>query len=502
VTSNRAPLNIGRVCAVLVGSRGDGMTEARLSALLLEDSEDDAKLVMFELEATGFDFDYERVTNEVDFRERLSSFPDVIIADYTLPSFGAPEALRILRELGVDVPFIVVTGSISDDKAASCMREGAVDYLLKDRLARLGPAVRRALRDKGARRPPSRERPALAVAREAGCEPKGHERKAFAIVGESPALRQVLSLARAVAPTKASVLVHGESGTGKELIARAIHSDSDRARGPLVKVNCASIPNELFESEFFGHVKGSFTGAHRNRVGRFELAAGGTLFLDEVGEIPLDMQAKLLRVLQEGEFERVGDDRTLRADVRVVTASNRDLEAEVERGRFRRDLFYRLSVFPIYLPPLRERPEDILPLSRFFLRRVCRELERPPLSLSTEHGKLLESHSWPGNIRELEHVISRAVILARGSHLALEEALCATPSASARVSLSLGARSASQTRILTDAALRDLERDNLIAALERSGWRVSGTTGAAELLGLHPSTLRDRMKALGIQRRA
>ena len=478
------------------------MTAPRLSALLLEDSEDDAKLVMFELDANGFDFIYERVTNETEYRQRLSSPPDVIIADYTLPSFGAPAALRILRELGLDVPLIVVTGSISDDRAARCILEGAVDYLLKDRLARLGPAVRRALEEKRARARSSFERPALAAARASDGALEKPERTAGAIVGESPALLRVLSLVRAVAPTKASVLIHGESGTGKELIARAIHADSDRARGPLVKVNCASIPSELFESEFFGHVKGSFTGAHRHRVGRFELAAGGTLFLDEVGEIPLDEQAKLLRVLQESEFERVGDDRTLRADVRVVAASNRDLEAEVARGRFRRDLFYRLSVFPIYLPPLRERSEDILPLSRFFLRRACAELGRDPLSLSPEHGLLLENHSWPGNIRELEHVISRAVILSHGSHLALEEALSATPPASARIPLLRGGGSGSRARILTDAALRDLERDNLLAALERSNWRVSGTTGAAELLGLHPSTLRDRMKALGIQRRA
>jgi DNA-binding NtrC family response regulator len=476
------------------------MTQARLSALLLEDSEDDAELVIFELEASGFDLVYERVTDEAHFRERLATSPDVVIADYTLPAFGALKALRVLRELRVDIPFIVVTGSISDSKAAECMREGAADYLLKDRLARLGPAVRKALKDKAVR--DERGRVVTNIERlraprlDAGGPAEitlgqGHE--TGVIVGESPALRQVLSLVRAVAPTKASVLVHGESGTGKELVARAIHAESDRAQRPLVKVNCASIPNELFESEFFGHVKGSFTGAHRNRVGRFELADGGTLFLDEVGEIPLDMQAKLLRVLQESEFERVGDDRTLRADVRVIAASNRDLEEEVAAGRFRRDLFYRLSVFPIHLPPLRERPEDVLPLSRFFLRRASAELDRPLLSLAPEHRALLEGHPWPGNIRELEHVISRAVILSRSSRLALEEALSATPPASARFS---------QTRILTAAALRDLERQNLIAALERSGWRVSGATGAAELLGLHPSTLRDRMKALGIQRRA
>jgi DNA-binding NtrC family response regulator len=490
-TLRRPPLNNRRERAVLVGV-GDRMTLARLSALLLEDSEDDARLISFELEASGFELSCERATNEAEYRRLLATLPDVVIADYTLPSFSATEALRVMRELGLDIPFIVVTGSISDERAALCMREGAVDYLLKDRLARLGPAVRRALQDR-ARASERRHASGFQFRRVERAGIATGERAHGPIVGESPGLRQVLSLARAVAPTKATVLIVGESGTGKELVAREIHRESERARGPLVKVNCAAIPHELFESEFFGHVKGAFTGAHRNRAGRFELASGGTLFLDEVGEIPLDMQAKLLRVLQENEFERVGDDRTLRVDVRLIAASNRDLEAEVAKGHFRRDLFYRLSVFPIFVPPLRERPEDVLPLARFFLERACAELRRPSLTLEPEHERLLSSHSFPGNIRELEHVISRAVILSRGQRLALEDALSAAPPVLSR---------SHRGPILTDAALRDLERNNLIAALERSGWRVSGTTGAAELLGLHPSTLRDRMKALGIQRPA
>jgi len=295
----------------------------------------------------------------------------------------------------------------------------------------------------------------------------------------------------AVASTKATVLIHGESGVGKELIARAIHAKSTRSAGPLVKMNCASIPKELFESEFFGHVRGAFTGAQRDRVGRFELADRGTIFLDEVGELPLEMQSKLLRVLQESEFERVGDDRTRRVDVRVIAATNKNLEADVARGAFRPDLYYRLSVFPIEVPPLRARREDIIALAEFFLRRYCRELGRIPPTLTEAQRELLTGYEWPGNVRELENVIERAVILAQGGALRLDLALSIGSSVPAP---------ATSERVLTDTELRTLERDNLVAALERVAWRVSDSGGAAELLGVRPSTLRDRMKALGIRR--
>jgi transcriptional regulator with GAF, ATPase, and Fis domain len=321
-----------------------------------------------------------------------------------------------------------------------------------------------------------------------------------AILGRSPALRRALESLDAVAGTNAAVLVHGESGVGKELFARAVHVRSKRAAGALVKVNCASIPESLFESEFFGHVRGSFTGAHKDRVGRFELADGGTLFLDEVGEIPLDMQAKLLRVLQEGEFERVGDDRTRKVDVRVVAATNRDLAAEVQAGRFRRDLYYRLSVFPIEVPPLRDRPEDVVPLAQHFLATMARSAGRVGLELTEAHKTALVDYDWPGNIRELQHVIERAVIISPTPPLRLQLAHSST-------STSTTAQSAPRMRaaegaILTDEELRKLERDNVVAALEKAGGRISGDGGAAELLKVNPSTLRDRMKALGIARRA
>jgi len=316
------------------------------------------------------------------------------------------------------------------------------------------------------------------------------------IIGESSALQRTLSQIEAVAATPATVLVLGESGVGKEMIARAIHSNSTRADKALVKVNCASIPKDLFESEFFGHVRGAFTGAHADRVGRLQLAAGGTLFLDEVGEIPLNLQGKLLRALQERQFERVGDDRTNDAYVRIIAATNRDLETEVREGRFREDLYYRLSVFPLTVPPLRERVEDIVPLALHFVRLICRELGRAPLRIGRKDAETLQRHDWPGNIRELRNVIERGIIMSKGDRLRLEGVMSASrpPTAAAL------AAEADEEDFLTDAEMREREKANLLAALRRAGWRISGDGGAAELLGLKPSTLTYRMRIFGIER--
>jgi transcriptional regulator with GAF, ATPase, and Fis domain len=317
------------------------------------------------------------------------------------------------------------------------------------------------------------------------------------IIGESPALKKMLARLEAVAQTSASVLIQGESGVGKELVAHVIHARSPRSQGPLVKVNCASIPHELFESEFFGHVKGAFTGAHRDRVGRFQLADGGTIFLDEVGEIPLDLQSKLLRVLQESEYERVGDDRTHSVNVRVIAATNRDLENAVAEGRFREDLYYRLSVFPIDVPPLRERGDDVVQLASHFLERTCQEFGHPPLTLSRQQAALLKRYDWPGNIRELKNVIERAVILSRGKVLRLDLAMSdilGPPAAAAP------ADTPAERQVLTDSELRELERNNIVAALRLAAGRVSGPNGAARLLGVKPTTLADRMKKYKIPR--
>ena len=321
------------------------------------------------------------------------------------------------------------------------------------------------------------------------------------VIGESPALKKMLARLEAVADTDASVLIQGESGVGKELVAHVIHSASARKDGPLVKVNCAAVPQELFESEFFGHVKGAFTGAHRDRVGRFELADGGTIFLDEVGEIPLSLQSKLLRVLQESEYERVGDEETHTVDVRVVAATNRDLEQAVADGRFREDLFYRLSVFPIDVPPLRERGDDIVQLALHFLERTCQDFGHAPLSLSRQQAALLKEYDWPGNIRELKNVIERAVILSRGKVLRLDLAMAnrLKPADDPEVSDGGGR---SEEEILTEEEFIELAKANMRRALGAADWRVSGPNGAARLLGLRPTTLADRIKKLGLRRPA
>lgn len=332
------------------------------------------------------------------------------------------------------------------------------------------------------------------------------EKLAFGeIVGQSATLRNVLQQIEMVAPTDAAVLISGESGTGKELVARAIHERSPRRGRPLVTVNCASVPRELFESEFFGHVKGAFTGALRDRVGRFQLADKGTIFLDEVGEIPLELQSKLLRVLQEGQLERVGEDQARRVDVRLIAATNRDLREELEAGRFRRDLYYRLCVFPVQLPPLRERAEDIGLLAAHFLGLAARRLNRPELWLTEEGLALLQSYDWPGNIRELHHVIERAAILSPRGPLRIDLVLgerdlrAARSQVRATVSNERVA-SAGTGGVLSEDALGRVERDNLVAALQRSAWKISGPGGAAEILGVKPTTLASRIKRFGIER--
>ena len=316
------------------------------------------------------------------------------------------------------------------------------------------------------------------------------------IIGRSAALQHMLKRVEAVAETPAIVLLQGESGVGKELVAHAIHARSSRADGPLVKVNCASIPKDLFESEFFGHVRGAFTGAHRDRIGRFQLADGGTIFLDEVSEIPLELQGKLLRVLQESEFERVGDDVTRTVDVRVITATNRDLEQLIVDGDFREDLFYRLSVFPIDVPPLRERDSDVVQLAQHFLEKTCHDFGRSLLTLTRAQAEQLRAYDWPGNVRELKNVIERAVILSPGNILRLDLSmpnLAPPPPDPAEIG-------EPENPVLTEEEMREFAKRNIVAALERSAWRVSGPNGAAELLGVRPTTLTDRIRSFGIEK--
>ncbi|HBH79233.1 MAG TPA: hydrogenase, partial [Nitrospira sp.] len=286
-------------------------------------------------------------------------------------------------------------------------------------------------------------------------------------------------------------------GTGKELVAREIHKRSRRQDQPLIRVNCASISRELYESEFFGHMRGAFTGAVKDRAGRFELADGGTLFLDEVGEIPLELQSKLLRVLQERQFERIGDERTRQVDVRVIAASNRDLKTEVEAGRFRQDLYYRLNVFPIDMAPLRRRKEDIPLLVEHFLKLAARKFNCPRPRLVQAHLINLQSHHWPGNVRELQNIIERAVITSRGGSLHLDLPVTEIPvDCPPAVSASI----ADERQVVPDIEMQRRERDNLLSALQQSKWKVYGAGGAAELLGIKPTTLLSRMRTMGIKK--
>jgi formate hydrogenlyase transcriptional activator len=316
------------------------------------------------------------------------------------------------------------------------------------------------------------------------------------IIGGSAGLLKVMQQVQLVARTDATVLITGESGTGKELIARAIHEQSARSERTLVKLNCSAVPEGLFESEFFGHVKGAFTGALKDKPGRFEIADGGTLFLDEIGEVPLAMQAKLLRVLQEQELERVGDTRTRKVNVRVIAASNRDLKKEVDEGRFRQDLFYRLSVFPVEVPPLRERREDIGPLVAHFVRQSARRMNRPEPQLSKTALDQLATYHWPGNVRELQNTVERAIILWREGALTFD-----LPASPVHPEMVPPAKPTANARLTTRDELKRLEREAIINALKQTNGKVSGPSGAAQLLGMRPSTLAARISSLGINRR-
>ncbi|MBF8748596.1 sigma 54-interacting transcriptional regulator [Pseudomonas sp. HD6421] len=317
------------------------------------------------------------------------------------------------------------------------------------------------------------------------------------IVGKSPAVKHLIQQIELVAATDANVLVTGESGTGKELVARAIHASSRRAERPLIRVNCAAVPRELFESEFFGHLKGAFTGAVSNRVGRFELADGGTLFLDEVGEIPLELQSKLLRVLQDRQFEAVGDNRTKAVDVRVIAATNRDLRTMVAQGTFREDLYFRLNVFPIRSVPLRERVEDIPLLASHFLKRASQAFNKPDVRLPLTQVELLKQYAWPGNIRELQNVIERQTIVARDGRLRFDDVLAAASQAPQVGSQPWDA----DAEPTADEDWQRQMKQNVIAVLIRTAGKVSGEGGAARLLGLKPTTLASRLKKWGIDPR-
>jgi PAS domain S-box-containing protein len=596
-----------------------------LRILHLEDSPIDAELIQETLEVNGIACQATRVDTEAGFAALLKeSCFDLILADYTLPSFDGLSALRLARSELPLVPFIFVSGTLDEDLAIEALKIGATDYVFKTRLSRLTPSVQRSLREAAERAELARaeqalrrseaylaqaqelsltgsfgwdtvsrevywsretfrifgleagarvtedliisrtypeDRPVLlecmararqdrrrfelehrlllpdgtvkhlkVVAHPSESESGGFEfagavtdisrqkrdeaelQKALAeikrlrdqlyrenialrdeidktsmfeeIVGESPALRAVLARVAKVAPTDSTVLINGETGTGKELIARAIHKRSGRAARAFVAVNCAAIPSSLIGSELFGHEKGAFTGAMQRRLGRFELAEGGTIFLDEIGELPAETQVALLRVLQEREFERIGASQPIRSDVRVITATNRDLESEIAEGTFRKDLYYRLNVFPIAIPPLRQRKEDIPTLVEYFIHRYSSKAGKKVASIDRKTLESLELYAWPGNIRELQNVIERSVIVyEEGDPFSVDPSWLS-----------------SSARAEPPAREKELEKEIIESALAASGGRVSGPSGAASQLGVPASTLESKIRSLRINK--
>ena len=391
--------------------------------------------------------------------------PSCLVLDVNLPGVNGLDLQHELEKSGSQLPIIFLTGHGDIPMAVRAVRAGAASFLTKpvddqDLLNAITQSIGYYLE-----------------------EETGFDQNVCGMVGESPAFQEVLRNIRIVAPTDATVLVYGETGTGKELIARAIHDLSGRSKQPFIKVNCAAIPATLLESELFGHEKGSFTGAFAQKLGRFELAHKGTLFLDEIGEIPLELQSKLLRAIQEQELERLGGNRTIHVDIRLVAATNRNLKEMVDQGKFRSDLYYRLHVFPLTVPPLRERQRDIPLLIRYFAQKYAKRLNREIEEIPTATIEALTKYAWPGNIRELQHIIERSVILTTGRvlHVAIPQS--------------------TQTSVTQSDSLDEAtDREQVLQALVESGGKVGGNCGAAARLGVPRTTLQARMKKLNIKR--
>ncbi|MEM6533084.1 MAG: sigma-54 dependent transcriptional regulator [Myxococcota bacterium] len=415
---------------------------------------------------------------------------DVVISDLKMPGMTGLELLTEVHARDPNLPFILITAHGTVDTAVSALKSGAFDYITKpfDR-----EEIRTAVRKAVATREATRGR----------FQDVGDAQGRFRIIGESPSMHAIFNIIEKVADTPSTVLITGESGTGKELVATALHEQSGRKDAPFIKVNCAAIPKDLLESEFFGYEQGAFTGAVGSKPGRFELADGGTLLLDEIGEIPIEMQVKLLRALQESEFERVGGVRTISVNVRVIAATNRDLKGEISDGKFREDLFYRLNVVPITLPALRERADDIPLLSDFFLSKYAERLRRSARGISDDAMRALAGHDWPGNIRELENVIERALLFAEGDEVRLSD-LPEPLRASAVASRSTSVVDPVNLEELNDASLKDivrqrtsaLEKELIQGTLEQTGGNV---TRAAERLRISRKGLQNKMKELGLR---
>ena len=470
--------------------------------LVVDDTPNNVTLLEDMLTARGYD-----VTTATDGAQALAraatEVPDLVLLDVMMPGLDGFQVCERLRADGAtrDIPVIFLTALDDTFDKVRAFSAGAVDFVTKpfrseELLARVGTHLalrqaRRSLEEQNARLREEIEAHNRSKGTIAALVDEIRSSNDFdGILGESPALLQLLDKVGRVAATDSTVLIQGETGTGKELIARAIHSRSPRRERPLIKLNCAALPRELVESELFGHEKGAFTGATQQRPGRFELADGGTLFLDEVGELPLETQPKLLRVLQEQEFERVGGSKTLRTDVRLIAATNRDLQQRVGAGAFRSDLYFRLNVFPLLLPPLRERREDIPRLIRHFLARADRKLGSSHAVIAPALIEHAMAYDWPGNVRELENYVERSAILGRPTVLDAVESAAAQAAPTAKPE---AARS-------NPGTLEAVERNHILCVLEQTQWAIEGERGAARILGLNPSTLRGRMRKLGIRK--
>jgi DNA-binding NtrC family response regulator len=445
--------------------------------------------------------------------------PGCLILDVQLPGITGLDLQQELVTKDIQIPIIFLTGHGDIPTSVRAVKAGALEFLTKPfddeyLLEAVRSAVARADKSEESQRRIAEQafgeftnmiRASKAAPNQLefviSSRPNGSGRtpaEGCEIIGQGGTWRDIIKQVEMVARTDATVLVLGETGTGKELVARELHRSSRRKDKPLVRVNCACIPKELYESEFFGHVKGAFTSAVRDRIGRFEAAAGGTLFLDEIGEIPLELQSKLLRVLQEKCYERVGEEKSRRADVRIVAATNRDLKKEITAGRFREDLYYRLNVFPIKVAPLRDRKEDIPLLASHFIETSIKELGCPRPRLTPAGLETLQIYDWPGNIRELRNVIERATIFAQGGALNFDLPVTG-PDPTSR---NLQAGDPVEREYVTDAEMRRRERENFFIVLQKTGWRIKGVDGAAELLGIRPTTLSSRMEKMGLRRPA
>ncbi|MBI3183131.1 MAG: sigma-54-dependent Fis family transcriptional regulator [Myxococcales bacterium] len=457
--------------------------------LVLDDETNLRKVLAAMLRRNGYE-----VTVAADGEQGLAEFEkngaDIVVTDLVMPKVGGMEVLRAVNSSRPDVPVIIITAHGTVDSAVEAIKLGAFDYITKPfDQAEIQSVVAKAIKQHESAQRWVRD--------------DGKARQAM--VGDSPQMAEIFKVIDKVADTPSTVLITGESGTGKELIASALHDGSARREKPLIKINCAAIPKDLMESELFGYERGAFTGAVTSKPGRFELADGGTLFLDEIAEIPVEMQVKLLRALQESEFERVGGIKTVRVDVRLIAATNRDLSAEIEAGRFRKDLFYRLNVVPVVLPPLRERKGDIPMLAQHFIEKYNRKLNKKIGGVSEDALLLLQGYPWPGNIRELENLMERVLLFADGPLITGKDlpepvrggapVAPAEPAAEEKKAASPPPGEASLKDIVRQKAA-ELEKDLIAKALEETGGNV---TRAAKLLQISRKSLQTKMKEFGLR---